>query len=544
MFLALIDLVKVIIYVRVSTDDQAKHGYSLESQIERCAEHQKQKYNADDDEILVIVEEGESGDNPDRPALNYLLYLVEEGMGRVVYVLHPDRLSRFLHLQTNVSMRIWNAGCDLQFVEFDLDKDNPESMLMYNIQGSISQYNKAKILANSKRGKRQKAKKGKLNGGKRFYGYIYDKETSNLSVNEFEKEIYLRMVSMLLEEDCSCSDIARQLAEDNVAAPSGNYWYQSTVTRILRNELYTGISYYGKTEVIQTQGKKKQVKRKQEDWIPVAVPAYITNETYLDIQKKIDSLSKVKSGRPTQSYLLKGLSRCGRCGAAASSGITSVTKRGILKYYTCNNKSKKEFEVGTGRVRKKCRGRNWRVDHIDNFVWEYILSLIYDPVPYIETIIKKKTNISNNEVINKRLKKLEKAMKEQEFAKERYIDLYACGMIKSKEDLEKKTKPIEEKIKDMSSQISILNEEKKLYENKNNEIDQMKTMLEHYSKIIDPENVPFEMKRKLVKALIHSVTLNDNMTIDVVLKVSDSIGAISSVNKHRNQSTSQSHGGS
>lgn len=543
MFLTLIDLVKVLIYVRVSTDDQAKHGYSLESQIERCAEQAKKKYGVNDEEILAIVEEGESGDNPDRPALNYLLYLVEEGMSKVVYVLHPDRLSRFLHLQTNVSMRIWNAGCDLQFVEFDLDKDNPESMLMYNIQGSISQYNKAKILANSKRGKRQKAKKGLLNGGKRFYGYIYNKELSTLEENEYEKEIYLRMVTMLLSEDCSCSDIARQLAMDNVPAPNGNYWYQTTVSRILRNELYTGVAYYGKTEVVQEKGKKKQVKRKQEDWIPVTVPAYISKETYEEIQKKIDSLNKRKGGRPSKSYLLKGIAKCGRCGGSVSSGVSSKTRNGILKYYTCIYTSKKVFEVGTGKVKKKCKGKNWRADHIDKFVWDFVMNLLSDPIPYIEAIVQKKTSDDNGELLNKKLKKYEKIVKEQEVAKERYFDLYAHNMIKSKDDLEKKVKPIDMKIKEINDQIDVIKEEIKLFNNNNDEIEKMKQMLIHYNRIIDPENVPFEMKQKLINGLVHSVTLNNDMTIDIVLKFSSS-AASSNVEKHKNLDAGKSHGGS
>jgi DNA invertase Pin-like site-specific DNA recombinase len=126
-------------------------------------------------------------------------------------------------------------------------------MLNFNIQGSIAEYNKAKILADTKRGRITKVKNGLIPGLKRIYGYTYDTEIDTLIENEVEKEVYLKMVDMLLNKNYSCSKIARELSLRNVHAPSGDRWYQTTISRILKNEAYTGNYYYGKTQVVKNQ---------------------------------------------------------------------------------------------------------------------------------------------------------------------------------------------------------------------------------------------------------------------------------------------------
>ncbi|ANT56227.1 recombinase family protein [Bacillus altitudinis] len=151
-----------LLYVRVSTTDQAENEYSIESQIEMCKERAINKFSYKDDELIAIVERGGMGDDPNRPALNYALHLLQKGLGKKIFILHPDRLTRDNTLQGIVSRKIWSMGVDIEFVEFEVDPTNPESMLMYNIQESIAQYNKAKILANSKRGRTVKAKKGEF----------------------------------------------------------------------------------------------------------------------------------------------------------------------------------------------------------------------------------------------------------------------------------------------------------------------------------------------------------------------------------------------
>ncbi|WP_411801329.1 recombinase family protein [Bacillus atrophaeus] len=187
-------------YARVSTTDQANKGFSIDSQIERCKERAIKKFGYKESEIIVLVELGGMGDDPNRPALNHALYLLERGLGKKFIVLHPDRLTRDNTLQGVVSRRIWGMGVDIEFIEYEVNPHDPESMLMFNIQGSIAQYNKAKIHANSKRGRIAKAKKGELPSFKSLYGYKFNTKTDLPEYHEDEKEILLEMKDMLINE--------------------------------------------------------------------------------------------------------------------------------------------------------------------------------------------------------------------------------------------------------------------------------------------------------------------------------------------------------
>lgn len=510
--ISLIGKILAIIYVRVSTTDQAEKGYSLESQIERCKERALTKFDIKEDEIVVLIEAGGMGDDPNRPALNYALYLLEKGLGKKFIVLHPDRLSRDNTLQGVVSRKIWNLGVDIEFVEFEVDPTNPESMLMYNIQGSIAQYNKAKIVANSKRGRIQKAQKGEIPSFNRLYGYKYNKETDKLEINEEEKEIILEMIDMLLNQDKSCNQIAKELSLKGYPAPKGKIWYQTTVTRILRNEDYLGIFYHGRTQVVQSQGKKKQVPRPREEWIEIPIDQIIDEHTFNLVQEKIDSFNKGK-GRKSKSYLLKGIVRCGRCGSSAGSGITSKVKAGVYKYYACRRKANKAYHVGSGDKKDKCMGRNWRVDIVDELVWENVVKAIESP-----ELINAMLDIEeSDEQINILLKKEERHQKQLEdlaAEEEKYIHLFGKGKIKEGQ-FDAFVKPIQISVEVLTGELELIRKEINSLKRIGKSDKKLNDYQDRLKKIIKNDSMPMTEKRRIAKYLIEKVILNEDGAIEI-----------------------------
>ncbi|MDP9675403.1 DNA invertase Pin-like site-specific DNA recombinase/regulator of replication initiation timing [Paenibacillus jamilae] len=539
---ALVAKIKALIYARVSTDGQVDN-YSIESQIERCMDLAKQK-GIKEEEVVVLIEDGESGDNPNRPMINYVLFLLEYGIGDHVIFLHPNRMSRFLHLQTQLSNRIWGLGKDFWFVEFDFDKSSPESMLNFNIQGSIAEYNKAKILADTKRGRITKVKNGQIPGLNRIYGYTYDTELDTLVENPVEKEIYLKMVDMLLHKDYSCSRIAEELSLRNVPAPKKDRWYQVTISRIFKNETYTGNYYFGKTKVIRNaDGTKKQVPQPREEWRRISVPVYIDMETYHRIQKRLDELNKNKPGRPTEDYLLQGICRCGRCGAAVSSGVTTKTKNRLLKYYVCQHKTKKSYKVGTGESNPICKGRNWRVDYVDKIIWEYVKNIISEPAEFFERIIKQQSENSNSDELLKQKKKLDKSLQEKEASRERYTEMYAAGIIKSMKDLEDKVSAVDEQIKDIKEELHTIDQSLSTVLNKKNHIELVQKSLRSFKYLLDNDHIDIETKRKVTRLFVKKVMLNEDNKINVYLHLGFIDNAEKeSDNKHINVNSRQGHG--
>lgn len=461
---SLIDKIKAIVYTRVSSDIQVDN-YSLESQTQICVKEAKEKFDINEHEVIVLREEAESGDNPNRPMLNYILFLLEKGIGNKVIFLHPDRLSRHLHLQQQITHKIWELGCDLHFVEFDLQKGNAESLLNYNIQGSIAQYNKAKILANTKRGRQTMVSNNKIPGMNRIYGYTYDKKLNTLVENEYEKERYLTMVNMVLEGSTG-SEVAAYLAKKKHPAPKGDKWYQATISRILRNESYMGTYYYGKTEVEQQNGKRRQAPRPRDQWQKITIPAYIDEVTFGRLQNCLDGNIK-NGGRPSEDYLLKGIARCGRCGAAASSGITTRTQNGLLKYYSCTRKTRKSYSVETGEPNKICLGENWRVDMVDSLIWNEVVRLIDNPKTLIDKMLDKISDVSKVKEMERNRDDIGKLIKDKESSKARYIDLYAEGIIKSKEDLSIKLERADTEISELNKELSLITDNLELNKRQN-----------------------------------------------------------------------------
>lgn len=543
---ALIISLKAILYARVSTVDQAEQGYSLQSQIDRCAKHAKTKFGYSDDELLAIIEPGQSGDNPDRPGINYALWLIEQGVGRKLIVLHPDRLARDNFLQHQLSNRVWSNGVDLEFVELTVDPTNPESMLMFDIQGSIAAYNKKKILANSKRGRLQKVKNGKIPGIRRVYGYTFDKDLDTLVENPEEKEAYLTMVNWLLNgkegREMNCSQIARILAENGVPAPSGDSWYQATISRILRNALYTGTFYYGKSEVVQSKGKKQTVKKPREEWQGISIPQYIDEATFLRVQEKLDSLKKKHRGRPSETYLLKGLVRCGRCGGAVGAGVPSKLKSGKkLHYYSCSRKAKKKYEVGTGEPNTVCHGRGWRQDIVDNYVWEYILQRLQNPEEIIADLIKQQGSSQQLEIMRSKKERIEKAIGDKLKQRIRYLDMYAKELI-SMDELENFVNPIKTDVENLQSELVVINDTLEQAESTYNEFERIKEAITTFNLMVEQDLITSELKRKAVERFIHKVILHeDTIEIVTVWKPTQAEGGEYD-KKHSNSIASQSHG--
>lgn len=504
--------IKGLIYARVSSDDQVDN-YSLESQVDLCKEYAINQLGYQEDELMAFIEEGEMGDNPDRPALKYMLKLLtKDEIGEVVIVYDSDRLARDNFLQRLILNKILEAGATLKLVnDITFNPFDENEMLKFNIKGALAEYMKKKIRSETKRGRMAKVQKHKkMMGIKRIYGYNFNKEKDILEINEYEANVIQRMVDMLLNQNMSCKQIAQQLSKEGVPAPIGDVWYRSTVSRILNNETYTGRFYYGKTEIIQIGGKKKRVPQPREKWIEIPVPVIIDDATFLRVQEKLKQLKTKRVGRPSNA-LLRGIGQCGKCGSGVTIAQSSKLKSGeVLRYYVCSSKHKFGYVVGTGERYAKCDSRSWRQDVIDNLVWEHLIEKLKKPDSIIDSIMKQQGDLQKAGILFKKRKDIEKKIEEQEIVRNRYIDLYATGIIKTKEDLDKKLEPIEEKIKSLKVDIDIVDEQLKYITANYDELDLLKKKVESFKEIIDLDDINNETKKELIQIFVKKVVLYDD----------------------------------
>jgi DNA invertase Pin-like site-specific DNA recombinase len=129
--------VRAIAYYRVSTDKQADAGNGLEAQAAAIA---KAVATRGWELVADARDEGRSGGNMNRPALNGALDRLDRGEADVLVVAKLDRLSRSVRDFANLVERATQKGWALVALDIDVDTSTPTGELMANIYGSVAQW--------------------------------------------------------------------------------------------------------------------------------------------------------------------------------------------------------------------------------------------------------------------------------------------------------------------------------------------------------------------------------------------------------------------
>jgi site-specific DNA recombinase len=362
------------IYARVSTDEQATKGYSIPSQIEACHRY------AEEHNLTVIVEmtDDYSGTKLDRPGLSELRELVITKVVDSIIVFNSDRWTRNLAHSLILREELLSFGVELHFVNRGKSEDTPEHRMTENIEAVFNEYWREKIIEASKRGKQQKAKAGKI-VMPAYPTYGYKKDGDRLVKDAEALQIVQRIVNWYLRGDkgkkpFSLVQIAKELNSLGILTPqhtrgAGPHWSPTQVRRILKDEIYAGIYYYGKTRMVDG----KQVKRAKEEWIKIEVPelAIYGLDTYQKIQDCIEKNKRLSNRNKKNLYLLSGFVRCGNCGRGLAGHLKS-NPRGSYTSYVCN-------DVGWRRPpRCEFSYKSIATHFVDDAAWGWIVGLLQD----------------------------------------------------------------------------------------------------------------------------------------------------------------------
>jgi DNA invertase Pin-like site-specific DNA recombinase len=211
---------RVVGYVRVSTQEQAEEGYSLTTQREAIvAECDRRGWELVD----LIADEGYSGRTDDRPGLNRALALLAKRNGpRAIVVARLDRLCRSItHLGrlTDASLKHkWGIVA----LDHELNTTTANGRLVAHIIGSVAQWESEMLGERVSRGMRAAHAAAKSQG--RPFGFQ----------STTPPEVVTRIVRARRRGD-SFNKIAQRLDRQKVPTPSGGQrWYPSTVSRIYK----------------------------------------------------------------------------------------------------------------------------------------------------------------------------------------------------------------------------------------------------------------------------------------------------------------------
>ncbi len=222
---------KVIGYIRVSTEEQASDGVSLASQREKIEGYAKLY----DLELIGIIEDaGQSGKTLDRPGLQEALAMVRKGKVGGLVIAKLDRLSR--------SVVDWNtlidgffgerAGKQLFSVADSIDTRTAAGRLVLNVLMSVAQWERETIGERTKDALQHKIRKGERCGKVRF-GYALADDGKTLLPVPAEQEA-IALIRRLKAEGQTLRDVAAELTRRGILTKEGHArWTHTAVARIL-----------------------------------------------------------------------------------------------------------------------------------------------------------------------------------------------------------------------------------------------------------------------------------------------------------------------
>jgi len=318
------------LYARVSTDAQADKGWSLPTQLEgmrRLAD--ERGYH-----IVDTFTDAYSGTEYDRPGINALLdALIGRGPAApapIVLAYDVDRLLGRDDLAQALIRRDLKLARAQTYYVLGGDSESGDGELQVDFKALFARFDNRKRREASLRGKRGTVAAGNvmLPGGCAPYGYTYHRDGRRgwLEIDLVEAAVILELIYRALAEGASTYAIARSLSAagyatradtvSNVPKQAGyGQWDATTVQHIVRNPVYKGDWYYGKTRRTKgPDGRRKTEHVARSEWQHVTVPAIVSPDLWARANAQL-ALNKREAPRNRRhEYLLAGhlFCPCGR----------------------------------------------------------------------------------------------------------------------------------------------------------------------------------------------------------------------------------------
>ncbi len=512
----------IAIYCRVSTDEQAEFGYSIDEQKRLLEEWCK----ANDYIIYKCYSDrGISGKNiKDRPALKELLSDAKEGKFDMVISWKINRVSRKLEDVLKIVNLLEKNNITFKSYSEPFETDTPAGRMQFQMMALIGEFERGTIAQNVKMGMIAKAKSGNWCGG-RVLGYDLvpnnspeeeKKGKNKLEINEKEAEI-VRFIFNEYSKGKGYKAITNQINKLGYKTKKGNNFSVGSIRDILTNPVYIGEIRYN---VRQNWSEKR---RRNINPNPIRVKG--KHEAIIDreLWDKVQLILESKKGKPSRiydgEYPLTGILRCPKCGAGmvisrTTNTLADGTKKRIA-YYCCGNWKNKGTSV--------CNSNTIRVDKANEYVFKKIEELVSNEA-MIKAVVKNINKERKDKVkpakrllgdIDKELEKLDKR-------KRKIFEAYEDDIL-TKEEFQTRKDELNEKIR-------ILEEEKKpllntISEDVSEEIpyEFIKDILKNFSKVLN-SSVSREQQKKLLHMIISEITMNESREIDSIkLNINDKL---------------------
>ena len=384
------------IYIRVSTFDQAREGFSLREQEERLKEFCKfKRYNI----YKVYQDAGISAKNDKRPAYQEMIEDVKKGNINVIVALKLDRLTRSVYDIEKLMKFVNDYECDIDCMADESNTTTSNGRMVMRIMTSVSQNEIEKCSERTKFGMAGAIKNGHIPNRT---GLGFKRENKKLVPDPLTKDIIVRIFDLYLEGK-SHQAIANIYNKEKVLGKTN--WYDSTIQKILSNELYKGDYVNGK-------------RTKHPTYYENVIEHIVSKEKWESCQYQ--KLRNARHYERTATYLFTNKLKCSKCGNFLGGHATTKTNGKKYYYYKCNTCKTYFNEID---IEKELKAFMLELAKQDDLINNYY-------TPFIKSKLEDKT-----EDYKKEIKDLDKQL-------DRIKTAYIKGVVKL-EDFDKEIKHIE-----------------------------------------------------------------------------------------------------
>lgn len=517
------------LYIRLSKEDGDKQeSYSVTSQREILKEYVKQ--HPDIEIFDYYIDDGWSGTNFDRPSFQHMMDDINSGKINCVIV---KDLSRFGRNYTDAGYYLDNvfARLNIRFVALNNGVDSVSNnmnaatkCITVGVQNVINESVAATTSVNVRGTLNVNRSQGKFIGSFASYGYQKDPDDHHRLIIDEEAATVVRQIYKWFLEGKSIIGITKELNKNCIPNPTvykqqkgWNYvnssskgdglWCDSTVRRMLSNEMYVGNMVQGKNTTISY--KIKQCKAiPKEDWIIVkgTHEPIISQDDFDTVQSMFTRHIRTAPSK-TEVDLFAGFVKCANCHRAMSKKTNRHTY-GTYKYYRCITSNK----MLTG----SCKGHSVRIDKMENAVLLTIQMLIKTAISLDEVLQKINNKSKKNSGVELLKKSLNNQISERDKYKKMQLDLYPDwknGVISREEYLSLK-QSMTEKIQYLEEKIECIT---KTIKEREDGVSSDNEFLVHFKKYGNID----KLTRPLLNELVDSILVHEDGNITINFKFKD-----------------------
>jgi site-specific DNA recombinase len=332
--------------------------------------------------------------------------------------------------------------------------------------------------------------------------------------------------------------LANYLNERQIAPPKKtDRWEPTLVSKMVKNPVYKGQFvahrwYYKKvwSERLQRMTVRK-FERPEDEWIIVPAPAIVSEKTW-DLALQAIAKNKSKSTRNIHyDFLLVGMLTCAECGFSFTSNTKPRHRKNKTYVSPCYRCARKNHQVRVVRERAGCTQSQITARVLDPLVWKAIMELLTTP-DLLTRAMDEYYADTGMELIHSQMEFIDQQIQQRETEDERLYRAYVKGAFDEQEFAERR-REVKLAIQTLQHEREVLSAQIISQEEFNQRRQIVTDFVDRMRSDLCSMDVPFEMKRRIVKMIVDDIEVNVNerwFRIKGVLKGTFSLDDVAFVN--------------